>query len=350
MSQSQSASQPSGVNATDENEVRAELRRCRVKATTQLWIFEHWRKSKTDMLNSAVEIDEDLTTSAISDQEVLSRPTEGPKPNARYILPPTGWSPIDFGELIHYRELLYFLVWRDFKVRYKQTSLGVAWALLQPVFSMIIFTVIFGKLAGLNSDGYPYSIYVYAGLLPWTFFASGVNLGGMSLVNQQQLLTKVYFPRLFVPTAAVGIGLVDMLIAGFILAGLMMWYGQPCTLSLLALPGLVLLLAMVTLGVSYLFASLTVSYRDFRFVIPFLMQAMMYLSPVVYSISMFPQKYQWVVALNPMAGIIDGFRSCLLGKPWNLTTLSVSAIAAVVLFLAGIFQFRRTEQYFADLA
>ena len=142
------------------------------------------------------------------------------------ILPPRRWTPIDFGELIRYRELLYFLVWRDFKVRYKQTVLGVAWALLQPVFSMIVFTVIFGKLAGLSSDGYPYAIYVYAGLLPWTFFASGVNLGGLSLVNQQHLLTKVYFPRLFVPTAAVGIGLMDMLIAGVIYAGLMLWFQQ----------------------------------------------------------------------------------------------------------------------------
>ena len=266
------------------------------------------------------------------------------------ILPPRAWTPIDFGELLRYRELLYFLVWRDFKVRYKQTVLGVAWALLQPVFSMIVFTVIFGKLAGLSSDGYPYAIYVYAGLLPWTFFASGVNLGGLSLVNQQHLLTKVYFPRLFVPTAAVGIGLVDMLIAGVIYAGLMVWFQQSLTLSLLALPGLVLLLTMATLGFSYLLAALTVSYRDFRFVIPFMMQAMMYMSPVVYPVSMVPDKYQWVLALNPMAGIIDGFRSALLGKPWNFTTLAVSAGVTVVLFLVGMFHFRRTEQYFADIA
>lgn len=268
----------------------------------------------------------------------------------QHILPPRAWTPIDFAELLRYRELLYFLVWRDFKVRYKQTVLGVAWALLQPVFSMIVFTIIFGKLAGLSSDGYPYAIYVYAGLLPWTFFASGVNLGGLSLVNQQHLLTKVYFPRLFVPTAAVGIGLVDMLIAGVIYAGLMLWFQQPPTLSLLALPGLVLLLTLATLGFSYLLAALTVSYRDFRFVIPFMMQAMMYISPVVYPVSMVPDKYQWVLALNPMAGIIDGFRSALLGKPWNFTTLAVSAGVTVVLFLVGMFHFRRTEQYFADIA
>lgn len=272
------------------------------------------------------------------------------EPLVQRILPPRRWTPIDFGELLRYRELLYFLVWRDFKVRYKQTVLGVAWALLQPVFSMIVFTVIFGNLAGLSSDGYPYAIYVYAGLLPWTFFASGVNLGGLSLVNQQHLLTKVYFPRLFVPTAAVGIGLVDMLIAGVIYAGLMVWFQQSPTLSLLTLPGLVLLLTMATLGFSYLLAALTVSYRDFRFVIPFMMQAMMYISPVVYPVSMVPDKYQWVLAMNPMAGIIDGFRSALLGKPWNFTTLAVSAGVTVVLFLVGMLHFRRTEQYFADIA
>lgn len=302
------------------------------------------------MQHSAAETDFSRAVLTIPDSDSSSRQTADATSGVRYILPPTSWSPINFDELLRYRELLYFLVWRDFKVRYKQTALGVAWALLQPVFNMIIFTVIFGKLAGLKSDGYPYAIYVYAALLPWTFFASGVNLGGMSLINQQQLLTKVYFPRLFVPTAAVGIGLVDMLIAGFIFAGLMVWYGQPCTLSLLALPGLVLLLAMVTLGMSYLFAAMTVSYRDFRFLIPFMMQGMMYLSPVVYPISMFPKEYHWVLALNPMSGIIDGFRSSLLGKPWNFTTLSVSAIMTVALFFAGTFQFRRTERYFADLA
>lgn len=268
----------------------------------------------------------------------------------QYIRPPQGWTPIDFGELLRYRELLYFLVWRDFKVRYKQTVLGVAWALLQPVFSMIVFTVIFGRLAGLSSDGYPYAIYVYAGLLPWTFFASGVNLGGLSLVNQQHLLTKVYFPRLFVPTAAVGIGLLDMLIAGVLYAGLMLWFQQPLTWSILAVPGLVILLLAATLGFSYLLAALTVSYRDFRFVVPFMMQAMMYISPVVYPVSMVPTKYQWLVALNPMAGIIDGFRSALLGKPWNLSTLAISGGATAALFVAGMLYFRKTEQYFADIA
>lgn len=267
-----------------------------------------------------------------------------------YIRPPRAWVPVDFCELLRFRELLYFLVWRDFKVRYKQTVLGVAWALLQPVFSMIVFTVIFGKLAGLDSEGYPYAIYVYAGLLPWTFFASGVNLGGMSLVNQQHLLTKVYFPRLFVPTAAVGIGIVDMLLASVVYAGLMLWFQQPMTLSLLALPPLIFLLLCTTLGFSYLLAALTVSYRDVRFMIPFMLQVMMYMSPVVYPVSMVPQKYQWLLALNPMTGIIDGFRSALLGKPWDFRTLQISAVMALLLCLGSLFYFRKTEQYFADIA
>ncbi len=279
-----------------------------------------------------------------------SRATEHQPTNLRYIRPPKGWTPIDFGELFHYRELLYFLVWRDFKVRYKQTVLGIAWALLQPVFSMVVFTVIFGKLARLSSEGYPYSIYVYAGLLPWTFFSSGVNLGGLSLVNQQHLLTKVYFPRLFVPTAAVGIGLLDMLIAGLLYAALMVWFHQPITMAVFTLPLLVLQLLGATLGLSYLLAALTVSYRDFRFVVPFMMQAMMYISPVVYPVSIVPEKYQWLVALNPMVGIIDGFRSALLGKPWNLTALSVSVAATLALLAFGMLYFRKTEQYFADIA
>ena len=193
------------------------------------------------------------TALPLAEFDTGSAEAEESNPNTRYIRPPRGWTPIDFAELLRFRELLYFLVWRDFKVRYKQTVLGIAWALLQPVFSMIVFTVIFGKLAHLSSDGYPYSIYVYAGLLPWTFFASGVNLGGLSLINQQHLLTKVYFPRLFVPTAAVGIGLLDMLIAGLLYAALMVWFQQPITISFLSLPtGLAILSSSATMDTTAL--------------------------------------------------------------------------------------------------
>ena len=303
------------------------------------------------MSQSSIDLFKALATHpSLADSEIVADNGDKAETGIRYIRPPKGWTPIDFGELFRYRELLYFLIWRDFKVRYKQTVLGIGWALLQPVFSMIVFTVIFGRLAGLSSDGYPYSIYVYAGLLPWTFFASGVNLGGLSLVNQQHLLTKVYFPRLFVPTAAVGIGLLDMLVAGALYVVLMVSFRQPLTMAILALPILVLLLLAATLGLSYLLAALTVSYRDFRFVVPFMMQAMMYISPVVYPVSIVPEKYHWLMALNPMVGIIDGFRSALVGKPWNLTTLGVSAVATLALLIFGMLYFRRTEQYFADIA
>jgi lipopolysaccharide transport system permease protein len=261
-----------------------------------------------------------------------------------------GWIPIDWKELWHFRELLYFLVWRDLKVRYKQTLLGVAWAVLQPVFSMIVFTIIFGHLAKLDSDGFPYAVFVYAGLLPWTFFSASVALAGQSLVHQQSVITKVYFPRLFVPTASVGASFVDLAISfgvyGVILAG----YGVVPSWQIIFLPGLIFLTVLVTLGFSYILAALTVSYRDFRFVIPFMLQAMMYASPVVYSVHIFPHRYQWMLALNPMAGIIDGYRSAILGKPWNLMNLAISSAVAASLFVYGVYYFRKTERGFADVA
>jgi lipopolysaccharide transport system permease protein len=261
-----------------------------------------------------------------------------------------GWIGIDWSELWRFRELLYFLVWRDFKVRYKQTTLGVAWAVLQPVFTMVVFTIIFGHLAHLASDGFPYAVFVYAGLLPWTFFAASVNLAGLSLVNQQNLLTKVYFPRLFVPAASVGAGLVDLAISFGVYAIILAWYRFVPSWQVVYLPALVLLTLLATLGAGLLLAAVTVSYRDFRFVIPFMLQAMMYISPVVYSTKLIPPRYDWLLALNPMAGIIDAYRSAILGKPWNLTTLSVSTASTLVLFVYGLFYFRKTERKFADIA
>lgn len=262
----------------------------------------------------------------------------------------SGWIPIDWAELRHYHELLFFLVWRDLKVRYKQTVLGVAWAVLQPVFSMVVFTIIFGKLAKLDSEGFPYAVFVYAGLLPWTFFSNAVSAAGNSLVNQQHLLTKVYFPRLFVPTSAIGSSLVDMGISTLVYAAVIAWFRVVPSWQIVFLPVLVLFTVLASLGFGYLLASLVVSYRDFRFVIPFMLQAMMYVSPVVYPVSMIPARYQWMLALNPMAGLIDGYRSSILGKPWNFTALGVSAFVSVILFVFGLFNFRRTERMFADIA
>lgn len=262
----------------------------------------------------------------------------------------TGWVPVDWKELWHFRELLYFLVWRDLKVRYKQTVLGVAWAVLQPVFSMLVFTIIFGGLAKIDSEGFPYAVFVYAGLLPWTFFSAALSLAGQSLVNQQALITKVYFPRIFVPTASIGASLVDMGISFIVYMIVLAWYHVTPSWQIIFLPGLALLTILAVLGMGYLLAALTLSYRDFRFVIPFMLQAMMYVSPVVYPVSMVPAKYQWILALNPMAGIIDAHRSAILGKPWNFTTLGVSTASAILVFVMGIYYFRRTEKYFADIA
>jgi lipopolysaccharide transport system permease protein len=266
------------------------------------------------------------------------------------IRPRRGWIGLDWRELLHYRELLYFLVWRDVKVRYKQTVLGVAWAVLQPLFSMLIFTFIFGRFAKIPSENLPYAVFVYAGLLPWQFFANGLTLAGQSLVNQQNLLTKVYFPRLFVPTASIGAGLVDMMISFGVYAAILAVYGIVPSWQVIYLPLLVLLTCVTVLGFSYLLAALTVSYRDFRFVIPFMVQAWMYASPVIYPVSMVPPQYQWLLGLNPMVGIIDAFRAAILGKEWNLPMLGMSILIGCGMFVFGMFYFRKVERRFADIA
>jgi lipopolysaccharide transport system permease protein len=266
------------------------------------------------------------------------------------IRPRPGWIAIDWRELWDSRELLAFLVWRDISVRYKQTVLGLAWAILQPVFTMVVFTVIFGNLAKMPSQGVPYPIFVYAGLLPWTFLATAVTGASQSLVNQQALLTKIYLPRLFVPAASVGGGLVDLGVSFGVFAMLMAYYGVMPGWGVLAVPFLVLLTVVTSLGVGVALAALTVTYRDFRHVIPFLIQAWMYLSPVIYPVNLVPQRWQLVLAVNPMVGVIDGFRSALLGTPWNLPALAVSAAFALASLLYGLFYFRKTERRFADVA
>ena len=266
------------------------------------------------------------------------------------IRPRTGWIAIDWRELWEARELLYFLALRDIKVRYKQTVLGVAWAVLQPLFTMIIFTVIFGRFAKIPSDGLPYSVFVFAGLLPWTFFSNTVSQASMSLVNQQSLLTKIYLPRLFVPAASLGSGLIDLAVSFAVLAALMAYHGVGVGPGLLAVPALVLLTAAASLGVSLALAALIVSYRDFRYVLPFLVQTWLYISPVIYPVSMVPERWRPLLAVNPMAGLIDGYRSALLGAPWNPTALAISAVSSILLLLFGLYYFRKTERNFADVA
>lgn len=263
----------------------------------------------------------------------------------------SGWIPIDWKELWRYRELLYFLIWRDVKVRYKQTVLGAAWAALQPLASMLVFTIFFGKLAGIPSDGIPYSIFVLAGLLPWTFFANSVTLASGSLVNSTHLITKVYFPRLMVPSAAVMSGLIDLLISLGIM-GLMMAYFRVAPPALAAIvPVLMALTLVVALGVSIWLSALTLAYRDFRFVVPFLVQLWMFCSPVVYPLTMVPEQWRFLLALNPMTGILNAFRSALLGVPemeWGY--LAASALVSVVILASGLAYFKRVERRFADIA
>lgn len=249
------------------------------------------------------------------------------------------------------RELLYFLVWRDIKLRYKQTAIGIAWAVLVPVMQLVIFSVIFGHYAGIRPDGdYPYPLFVLAGLVPWTFFAHSVTQGGHSLADQHHLLTKVYFPRLFMPTAAVAGCFLDSLVAFGVLLLVLAWYGYAPSAQIVFLPVLVAFAIMAALGVAYLLSALTVAYRDFRYLIPVGVQLLLFLSPVIYPVTLVPERYQWLLGLNPMAGVIDGVRSAILGKPWNMSMLMMSAGSALVLLFIGATYFRMTERKFADIA
>lgn len=256
---------------------------------------------------------------------------------------------LDLRELYQYRELLLVLTARDVKVRYKQTALGITWALLQPLANMLLFTLVFGRLAKLPSDGFPYPIFVFAGLLPWTFFANSISASAESIVGASSLITKVYFPRIIIPLAAVCTALVDFAIAFFILLLLMLFYGVGWTANLLLAPVLILALGFTALGVGTMLAALNVSYRDFRYLVPFGIQFWMFASPVVYPSSMIPDQWQWLYHLNPVAGIVDGFRSVFLGSPFDWSALSLSMLASIVIFLAGVLMFERAERRFADV-
>ena len=280
-----------------------------------------------------------------------SPPIPVPQPLRELVIRPrSGWIAIDWRELWEARELMYFLVLRDVKVRYKQTVLGVAWAVLQPLFTMLIFTIVFGRFAKIPSDGLPYAVFVFAGLLPWTFFSNNISQASMSLVNQQSLLTKIYLPRVFVPASSIGGGLIDLLVSFAVFAAMMVYYQIGVGPRVLWVPLLILLAAAASLGVGLALAALIVTYRDFRFVVPFLVQSWLYVSPVIYPVSMVPPQWQPLLALNPMVGIIDGFRAALLGSPWNMTTLTISAVSSIALMAFGLFYFRKTERSFADVA
>jgi lipopolysaccharide transport system permease protein len=265
------------------------------------------------------------------------------------IEPVKGWRSLDLKELWAYRELLYVLTMRDIKVRYKQTVLGFTWAIIQPVMMMVVFSIFFGGLAKMPSDGFPYPIFVYAGLLPWTFFANSVTSSANSLVGAANLISKVYFPRLIIPLASIGSGLVDFAIAGAILLALMLFYSVGWSLNLLLAPLLIVGVIFIALGVGTLLCALNVAYRDFRYVIPFMIQLWMFATPVVYPASLVPEAWRWVLYLNPMAGFVEGFRAAFLGQSFDFGGISLSLGVAVTLFLVGVAYFERVERQFADI-
>jgi len=260
-----------------------------------------------------------------------------------------GWRGLDLKEIWAYRELAWVLVARDIKVRYKQTVLGAVWAFIQPLATMLLFSLVFGRLAKIPSDGFPYPIFVFAGLLPWTFFANALTASSNSLVGQQQLISKVYFPRLIIPLSSVGAGLVDFAISLLIMLALMLYFGVGWSLHMLAVPLLIVAVIFIALGVGTLLSALTVTYRDFRYVIPFMVQFWMYATPVIYPASLFPQKWQWILYLNPMAGLIEAFRSAFLGRTFDSHGIGISALSAVGIFLLGVFYFEKMERRFADI-
>ena len=265
------------------------------------------------------------------------------------IQPRRRWFSLRLGELWRYRELLYFLTWRDVKIRYKQAFLGFLWAFIQPFLKMVVFSIVFGRLAGISSEGFPYPIFLYAGLLPWQFFADAVNRSGQSIVSGANLITKVYFPRLIMPVASVGAALVDFGISFGILIVMMFYYHVPLGIHTLMVLPLVLLTILAALGVGVFVSALNTEYRDFRYALPFLVQIWMYVTPVIYPVTIIPERWQWVMAANPMAGIVDAYRSAILGKPFDWPHLGISLGVALVMFFAGLAFFRRTEGYFADI-
>jgi len=266
------------------------------------------------------------------------------------IQPSKGLFNFDLRELWQYNELLYFLVWKEVKVRYKQTIIGGAWAIIQPLLTMVIFTIIFGRLAKIPSDGMPYPVFTYTALLPWMLFAQALTRSGGSLVYNANLITKVYFPRLLVPLSAALAPIVDFIVSFLILLGMLAWYGIPPTLGILALPFFLALTLVTAISVNLWLAPINVKYRDVAHTLPFLSQIWMYASPVVYPLSMIPEKWQFLYSINPMVGVIEGFRWALLGKQSpNFMAMAISVIVVMALFLGGILYFKKMEQTFADV-
>jgi len=277
------------------------------------------------------------TTGASADSIVVIRPSKG-------------FSKLDLVALWKFRELFYFLVWRDVKIRYKQTVIGAAWAIVQPLMTMVVFTVIFGNFAKIPSDGLPYAIFSYTALLPWNYFSQAIARSGNSLVGDSNLIRKVYFPRLIIPLASVSSPLVDFFVSFLVLLAMLAWFGITPGWGVLVLPAFLVLAFMTALAVGLWLAPLNARYRDIGYTIPFLVQLWMYASPVVYAVSMVPEKWRLIFSLNPLAGVIEGFRWALLGKgDPAIGAIMISACVVLMLLLGGVFFFKRMERYFTDV-
>lgn len=265
------------------------------------------------------------------------------------IKPRRGWQPIDVREVILYRELLGFLVWRDIKIRYRQTALGALWAILQPLVGMVIFTLVFNRMAGVHSDGPPYPLFAFAGLIPWTFFSNGLSTSSNSLIGNQQLVSKVYFPRIFIPLGSIAALLTDLVLSTIIVFFMMMKYHWPVTIEIAWLPLFVVAAFLASGGLGLVLSALNVSFRDVKYAVPFLLQMAIFVTPVIYPIRYIPARWQTLAGLNPMAGIVLGFRAAILGGPLPWSLIEISLAMSVFVFIMGLLIFRRMERRFADL-
>jgi lipopolysaccharide transport system permease protein len=285
--------------------------------------------------------------------QVLDKPKgELPKNDklpVTHIRPSKGWAPLRLRELVNYHELLYFLVWRDIKVRYKQTVLGAAWAIIQPFLTMVVFSIFFGRLANIPSSGVPYPIFAYSALVPWMYFANALTQASNSLIQNERMLTKVYFPRVIVPFSSVLAGLLDFAIALVVLIAMMFYYNIVPTIAAVTLPLFILLAAVTAVAVGLWLSALNIQYRDVRYVIPFLIQFWLFATPVAYPSALVPERWRTVYGLNPMAGVVEGFRWALLGQAPPGKMLLVSVLTVVVLLISGLYYFRRMEKTFADV-
>jgi lipopolysaccharide transport system permease protein len=279
---------------------------------------------------------------------VRAKPLDFGRDNPLVLEPSTGWVSLDLAGVWEHRELLLFLTWRDIKLRYKQTTLGVLWAIIQPAAPMLIFSLVFGRLVDVPADG-PYPLFAFAGLLPWTFFANAVTNSATSVVTSANLITKVYFPRMIIPGAATLAALMDFAIGLGVLALLMIWYGVPLHASLIVLPLLVAVTTVLALGVGMFLAALTVQYRDVRYALPFLIQFWMFATPIIFPSRIVPRGWRWALTLNPMAAIIENFRAALFGRPIGWSSVAFSAAIAAAILAYAAFSFRRFERRFADL-